>query len=197
MKWKLAALTSTAAFVLLLLIIFGSALFRHAFSIRNWNSTAIVAQVQRLNQLATVKYSIQRVVGVREPKIPIGEESVLLMVQGEALAGIDLSKLKAGDVTFTGPKSLVIALPRARLLNVFIDEKQTKVWDHEITWWTPWVPIDPDLEHKARMQALDDMRKAALDMGILNQAQTGAESSIRDLLSALELKATFDTRPLD
>lgn len=197
MKWKLAALTSTAAFVLLLLIVLGSALLRHAFAIRSWNSAAIVTQVQRLNQLATVKYSIQRVVGLREPKIPIGEESVLLMVQGEALAGIDLSKLKPGDVTFTGPKSLAIALPRARLLNVFIDEKQTKVWDHEITWWTPWIPIDPDLEHKARMQALDDMRKAALDMGILNQAQTNAESSIRDLLSALELKATFNTRPLD
>jgi hypothetical protein len=197
MKWKLAALTSTASFLLLLLITLGSALVRHAFSIRSWNSTAVVTQVQRLNQLATVKYSIQRVVGLREPKIPIGEESVLLMVQGEALAGIDLSKLKPRDITFTGPKSLVIALPRARLLNVFIDEKQTKVWDHEVTWWTPWVPIDPELEHKARMQALDDMRKAALDMGILNQAQTNAESSIRDLLSALELKATFNTRPLD
>ena len=78
-----------------------------------------------------------------------------------------------------------------------IDDKQTKVWDRSITWWTPWVPYDPDLEHKARMQALDDVRSAALQMGILDQAQTNAEASIRDFLAALQISTTFKKRPLD
>lgn len=197
MKWKLAAAVSTAAFLILLVILLGSALIRHAFGIHFFDSQAVVTQVQKLNQLVTVKYSIQRVVGLREPKVPVGEESILLMVQGEALAAIDLSKLKPSDVTYTGKQSVVISLPPARLLNVFLDEKQTKVWDHQITWWTPWVPYDPDLEHKARMQALDDVRSAALQMGILDQAQTNAESAIRDLLAALQINAVFKKRPLD
>lgn len=172
-------------------------MIRHAFRIRFLDSTAVITEVRKLNQLATVKYNIQRVVGLREQKVPFGEESILLMVQGEAIAGVDLSGLKAPDVTSSGPRSVVITLPAAKLLNVFLDEKQTKVWDRQITWWTPWVPFDPELEHKARMQALDDVRKAALNMGILDQAQSNAESSIRDLLGALQISATFKKRALD
>ncbi|HZS55941.1 MAG TPA: DUF4230 domain-containing protein [Bryobacteraceae bacterium] len=197
MKWKIAAVVSMAAFFLLLLVTLGSAALRRAFGIREFNSESVVTQVQRLNHLATVKYSIQRVVGMREPKVPVGEESILLMVQGEALAGVDLSKLRANDIVYSGKQSILIVLPQAKLLNVYLDEKQTKVWDRQITWWTPWIPYDPDLEHKARMQALDEVRGAALQLGILDQAQTNAESSIRDLLSALQISATFKKRPLD
>lgn len=196
-KWKIAALVSAAAFVLLLVIVLSSSTIRHAFAIRFLDSTAVITEVRKLNQLATVKYNIQRVVGLREPKLPFGEESILLMVQGEAIAGVDLSRLKADDVTYSGPRSVVITLPAAKLLNVFLDEKQTKVWDRQITWWTPWIPYDPDLEHRARMQALEDVRKAALQLGILDQAQSNAESSIRDLLGALQISATFKKRGLD
>lgn len=197
MKWKVAAAISTAAFFILFLVVLGSAVVRHAFGIRAFDSDAVITEVKRLNQLVTVKYSIQRVVGLREPKVPLGEESILLMVQGEALAGVDLSKLKQNDVAYTGRQSVAITLPSARLLNVYLDEKQTKVWDHQITWWTPWVPYDPDLEHKARLEALEDVRNAALQMGILDRAQTNAEGSIRDLLGALQLSATFKKRALD
>jgi hypothetical protein len=188
---------STLAFLLLLLIVFASAFIRHALGIRFLDSVAVITQVKQLNQLATVKYSVQRVVGLREPKVPFGEESILLMVEGDAIAGVDLSNLRPQDVSKTGTHSVRIELPAARLLNVYIEEKQTKVWDRQITWWTPWVPYDPDLEHKARMQALDDVRKAALQMGILDQAQTNAESSIRDLLGAMQISVTFKRRSLD
>jgi hypothetical protein len=197
MKWKIAALVSTCAFVLMLIVVLSSSTIRHAFAIRFLDSTAVITEVRKLNQLATVKYSIQRVVGLREPKVPFGEESILLMVQGEAIAGVDLSRLNSSDVTYSGPRSVVLTLPAAKLLNIFLDEKQTKVWDRQITWWTPWIPYDPDLEHKARMQALDDVRKTALLMGILDQAQSNAESSIRDLLGALQIQATFKRRALD
>jgi hypothetical protein len=185
------------SFLLLVFIVLGSAVVRHALGIRFLDSTAVITQVQKLNQLATVKYSIQRVVGLREPKVPIGEESILLMVQGDVIAGVDLSKLTPQDVKTTGTHSVTIQLPPGRLLNVSLDEKQTKVWDRQITWWTPWVPYDPDLEHKARMEALDDVRKAALQMGILDQAQTNAESSISDLLANLEISVKFKRRSLD
>ena len=65
---------------------------------------------------------------------------------------------------------MTLRLPPAKLFHVFLDEKQTKVWDRHITWWTPWVPFDPDLEHKARLTAQEDVRAAALKMGILDEA---------------------------
>lgn len=160
-----------------------------------FNGPAILTQVQKLSDLVTVRYSIQRVVGLTEQKQPFGSESILLMVQGEAQAGIDLSKIKPENVQLLPDGSVEIALPPAKLTNAFLDENQIKVWDRSITWWTPWVPYDLDLEHKARLQALDDVRSAALKMGILNQAQRNAEVSIRDLLGALHLQVKY--KPLD
>ena len=197
MKWKIAAVVSTIAFFFLLIGLFAYLHLTEAFGLHRLDSAAVVTQVKQLNQLVTVRYSIERVVGLTEPKIPLGEESILLMVQGEALAGVDLASMTSHDVSYSGRRSVTIKLPPAKLLSAFLDEKQTKVWDRHITWWTPWVPYDPDLEHKARLQAIDDLRSAALKMGILDQAQKNAESAIRDLLSAFDLKATFKTRSLD
>ncbi|MGA8026368.1 MAG: DUF4230 domain-containing protein [Bryobacteraceae bacterium] len=196
-KWKIAAVTSTIGFFVLLMCVFAYAHLRESFGIHRLDSASVITQVKQLNQLVTVRYSIQRVVGLTEPKVPLGEESILLMVQGEALAGVDLATLTAHDVSYSGKRSVTITLPQSKLFNAFIDENQTKVWDRHITWWTPWVPYDPDLEHKARIQAIDDVRSAALKMGILGQAQKNAESAIRDILDAFDVKVNFKTRALD
>jgi hypothetical protein len=81
-----------------------------------------------------------------------------------------------------------VRLPQPHIQEAFIDEKNTKVWDRSITWWTPWVTPDLDLEHKARLQAIEDMKKAALDMGILGEAKKNAEMDIRSILMAFGIK---------
>jgi hypothetical protein len=196
-KWKIAALALAIALAALVASIFLVGSLRAIFGLRRLDAPAVLIQVQSLKQLVTVRYSIQRVVGLKEPKSPFGEESILLMVQGEALAGVDLEGLRPPDIARTGERTFVITLPTAKLMHVFLDEKQTQVWDRQITWWTPWVAPDPDLEHKGRMEALEDVRKAALQMGILDQAQKNAESAIRDVLKAADAQAEFKTRPLD
>jgi Protein of unknown function (DUF4230) len=183
------------AVAIILILLIGIALFHRLYSglsTRDLSSPAVLVQIQKLKQLVSVRYSIQRVVGMTEPKIPFGEESILLIVQGEAVAGVDLGKLGQRDVRFTGENRVTLRLPSAKLMDTYLDEKQIKVWDRHVTWWTPWVPFNPDLEHKARLQALDEIRKAALAMNILDQAQTNAESAIKQFLAALHLDATFE-----
>jgi hypothetical protein len=197
MRWKIAAVVSTCALLALLASLFVSGVVRNAFGLRSLDSPSVITQIKQLKELVTVKFSIQRVVGLREPKVPFGEESILLMVQGEVLAGVDLDRLSARDIEYTAEGAATITLPPARLLHLFLDEKQTKVWDRQITWWTPWAPYDPDLEHKARLQAMDDMQHAALSMGILDQAQRNAQMVIRDLLAAFHVQAKFRTQSLD
>jgi hypothetical protein len=197
MKWKVAAILSTCVVGVLLIGIFIYAHMTGALGLHGFDSGALVTQVKQLHQLVTVKYGIQDVVGLREPKVPFGEESILLMVKGEAIAGVDLSAIRPRDVRYVGKRAVVITLPHAKIFDAILDEKQTKVWDRHITWWTPWVPYDPDLEHKARLQAVEDVRHAALNMGILDQAQRNAETSIREFLGALDVKATFKTQSLD
>ena len=79
---------------------------------------------------------------------------------------------------------MTVQLPEARVLHVVIDEKQTKVWDRQITWWTPWVPHNNDLERQARLAAVEDIKSTAIEMGILTDAQKNAERNIRQLLKS-------------
>lgn len=145
------------------------------------DSSAVVAQIQQLNQLATVRYTVQKVVGIREPKSPVGEESILLVLQARVEAGVDLAHLGPDQVEVSGD-SVLVRLPPAQILSVSIDEGETKVWDRTKTWWTPWVPYSKELEGRARRKGLEEAKGAALDMGILKHAQQNAESSILGLL---------------
>lgn len=160
---------------------------------RSLSTPAVITQIRQLNQLATVRFSIQRVVGLTEPKTPLGEESILLIVQGDVLAGVDLADLRPEDVVVSDGRALV-RLPPAKVLTSYLDESQTKIWDRHVTWWTPWVPYSPDLEHRARQQALDEIRKAAINMGILDRAGQNAETAIRQLLAAFQVNVNFDHR---
>jgi hypothetical protein len=152
------------------------------------DSPAVVKEIRQLNELVTVRYGIEKVVGMKEEKSPVGSESILLLVQGKVLAGVDLAQLTPADVTMFKGDAVRVHLSPPHIQEAFLDEKYTKVWDRSITWWTPWVTPDVDLEHKARMQALEDIKKAALDMGILGEAQRNAETDIRNILRAFGIE---------
>jgi Protein of unknown function (DUF4230) len=143
---------------------------------------SVVTQVRQLNQLATVRYTVQKVVGLREQKLPVGEESILLVIQARVEAGVDLSALREQDVSRRPDGVLIVRLPAARILNVAIDENETRVWDRQKTWWAPWIPYSNDLEKRARIEGLEAVQQGALDMGILKDAERNAETSIRGLL---------------
>ena len=150
-----------------------------------FESSAIVSQIQRLNQLVVVKYTLQQVIEMEQSRPLYGNEKLLLLVQGKVLGGVDLSRLTPQDVRVDrDKKSVTVSLPSPRVLEAFLDEKETRVWD-KVSWWTPWVAPDPDLQKEARLLALDKVKGAAREMGILADAQHNAETSIRGLLTAL------------
>lgn len=152
------------------------------------DAPVVVTQVRQLNQLATVRYTVQKVVGLREQSYPVGEESILLVVQAAVEAGVDLAGLTEKDVEVQSDGSVTLRLPAARILNVSLDEKQTQVWDRRKTWWTPWVPYSKDLETRARQKGVESAKQGALEMGILRQAEQNAESAIRALLNLAGVK---------
>ena len=143
---------------------------------------SILLQVRQMNQLTTVRYTVQKVIGITEQKQPVGSEAILLIVQARVEAGVDLAGLRQEDVTVRVDGTVVVRLPAAKVLNVTVDETETKVWDRSKTWWTPWVPYGLDLEQRARRAGVEAIEKAALEMGILGQAERNAETSIRGLL---------------
>ncbi len=184
--WGVAGLAG--GFLLAILMFFAWRGITSGTIIRTSDPAAIVLQIQKLNELVSVKYTIQKVIGLEEQKVPMGSEKLLLIVQAQVLAGIDLSKITAENVTILPDKSVRVRLPAPKIVQVAIDDKETKVWDRRITWWTPWVPFNPDLERQARLAARESVEKAALEMGILDQAYRNAEAGIRGLLETMGVK---------
>lgn len=153
------------------------------------NLPSLLREVQALNELVSVKYRVQKVVGIEEQKTYVGAERLLLIVQADVLAGVDLNGLQATNFELAGSRRVLLRLPAPKILRVVLDDKQTKVWDRSITWWTPWVPFNPDLERQARLRAIESIEADALEMGILPQARKQAEASITRLLQALGIEA--------
>ncbi len=151
------------------------------------DSPAVLREIQQLSELVTVKYGLQKVVGLQEDKIPFGSESLLLLVQADVLGGVDLTQLTTNDVTVAPTGAVTVRLPAAKILRVYIDDKNTKVWDRQKTWWTPWVSFNPELDQKARRIALEHVQASALEMGILRDAQSNAQKTIRNFLHVFGL----------
>ncbi len=149
---------------------------------------AVVQQIQELSELVTVKYTVQKVVGLEEQKKPFGSERLLLIVQADVLGGVDLSEIRDQDIARTGDGGVRIALPAARVFHIVLNEEETRVWDRETTWWTPWIPQNPDLERQARLVAIESIKETAFDMGIHRDGRRNAEQAIRRLLEASGVK---------
>lgn len=175
-------------FGLTLGLIVGPRLSRSWFQTTS-DSAGVLREVRLLKELVTVRYTIQKVTGLRQDAVPFGSESILLIVQAKVLGGVDLGELTERDTRIQDRHHVAIFLPPPQILHIYLDEKQTRVWDRTKTWWTPWVPYDLDLEKKARLAALDAVRQEAIDMGILTEAQSSAQTLIRGLLRPLG----FDT----
>ena len=152
---------------------------------RSLDAPTILHEIQGLSQLTSVKYTIQKVVGLEEEKHPFGSEKILLFVQADVLAGIDLSHLTPEDVRNLPGGKVKIALPNAAIEDIVIDDKASRVWDRSITWWTPWVPYNNDLERQARLKAREEIEKAAIEGGILDQARQNAEAGVRRFLDVI------------
>ncbi len=54
--------------------------------VKTLDAPAVVHEIQRLSDLISVKYTVQKVVGLEEKKVPLGSEKLLLFVQAEVLA---------------------------------------------------------------------------------------------------------------
>ncbi len=144
-----------------------------------YSTSAVLQQVQTVSELVTVKYVIEKVVVLEDVKwiAGLGESRVLLLAHGIVKAGINLQKLKPGDLEFAG-KTVTIKLPPAEITEAYLDERQTRVIERTTGLLRTF---DKDLEQNARIQALTDIRRAARNGDILKEADSRARAQLTSL----------------
>jgi hypothetical protein len=138
-----------------------------------FSGPALVQKVQTLSQLVTVKYTLEKVVQFDDVKW-YGESRVLLVAHGVVKAGIDLGQITPADIRVSGAK-ITMTLPRPRITDTYLDDNQTQIVDRA----TGILRVfDKDLEQNARRKAVDELRLAAGQCGILNDATERARSQL-------------------
>lgn len=149
----------------------------------------VVNKIQRLNRLETVVYSIDTVVEGSKtstvlPDVLAGDR-LLLVVHGQSIAGIDLSKLKSEDVRITennGVRAIHVTLPASEVFVTSIDNQHTRVYARSTGLL---VPADQNLESETRAKAQQQLQQSALSDGILDAARKNARATVTTLLYGL------------
>lgn len=145
----------------------------------------VIRQIQALQRLESVKYTMDKIiVGEREnpilPKFLAGDR-LLLVVHGEVIAGVDLSKLQPSNVAIRD-RTVSIRLPHAEVFTTRLDNAKTRVYSRDTGIFTT---PDPNLEGEVRQEAERQLTAAALQDGILNTADQNARQTITSLLTGL------------
>jgi hypothetical protein len=104
-----------------------------------------------------------------------------LVVHGEAVGGIDLTKLQPTDVAING-RDITVHLPPAEIFSTRIDNAQTRVYSRDTGLFSS---PDPNLESQVREEAEKQLAAASVQDGILKTADQNAATTITSLLKGL------------
>jgi len=144
----------------------------------------IIHDVQSLARLETIQYSVEKVITAETGGGAFAwltQDKLLLIAHGTVIAGVDMAKMETGDMWLVG-EVLHVRLPAAEIFVATLDNSKTQVYDRETSIFRT---ADPNLETLARQAAEDEIRKAAIDDGILEVAQQNAESYLTRFFAAL------------
>lgn len=145
----------------------------------------VVHEMRALARLETMQYSVEKVITAETGQGPFGflfGDRLLLVAHGTIIAGVDLDQVGADDVSVDETGLVRIELPAAQVFLTALDNEKTYVFDREIGLLRRG---SIELESAARLAAEQEMEKAALEDGILEQAQLNAEAYLYRLLRSL------------
>ena len=148
----------------------------------------VVRQIQQLQRLETVSFTMDKIISGEHdsPYLPkfLVSDRLLLVVHGEVIGGVDLSKLEPADVVVQG-QSISLRLPQAKILVTRLDNEQTRVYSRDTGLFSS---PDPNLESEVRQEAERQLQEAAMQGNILKTADGNARSTISSLLQGLGFK---------
>jgi hypothetical protein len=138
----------------------------------------IINQVQELARLETIRYTVEKVITAETNQGALAllfGDRLLFVAHGYVIAGIDMSKIQPGDLWLEGT-TLNVRLPAAEVLVATLDNDKSYIYDRQTGLFAQ---ADPTLETQARQVAEQEIRKSALDDGILDQAMANAQTTLR------------------
>lgn len=146
----------------------------------------VILQVRSLARLETAQYTIEKVITAETGQGAFGPlfgDRLLFVAHGEVIAGVDLSRVQESDLTVTPDGRVIMILPAAEVFIATLDNEKSYVYDRQTGLLTKG---EQNLETLARQTAEAEIERAALEDGILNLAQSNAQTFVERLLRSLK-----------
>lgn len=144
----------------------------------------IIHEVRSLARLETIQYSVEKVITAESGQGAFAflfGDKLLLVAHGTVIAGVDLSKIGPDDMKIVNGV-LTVRLPAPEIFVATLDNTKSYVYNRTTGALTHG---DMNLETTARRAAEDEIRNAAIQDGILDQAETNAQDYLSRLLRSL------------
>jgi hypothetical protein len=144
----------------------------------------IIHEVRALARLETIHYTVEKVITAESGQGPFGflfGDRLLLVAHGVVIAGVDLAKLSPQDLRVENGV-LMVTLPGPEIFVATLDNQKSYVYNRDTGFLTKG---DVNLETTARQAAEVEITKAALEDGILSQAQVNSENYLSSLFRQL------------
>jgi hypothetical protein len=150
------------------------------------DAVTVVVQVRSLARLETAQYTVEKVITAESGQGALAAlfgDRLLFVAHGEVIAGVDLGLLQTSDVIVSPDGRVTMILPAAEVFVSSLDNDKSYVYDRQTGLLTKG---EPNLETLARQAAEEEIKKGALEDGILKLAQTNAGTFVEHLLRSLK-----------
>lgn len=158
------------------------------------NPISIVRSVRSLARLETIEYAIEKVITAETGQGQFGflfGDRLILVAHGQVLAGVDLNHLGPKDLWLENGV-LYVDLPEPEIFVSSLDNEKTYVYNRERGLLTKG---SLSLEGDARGAAEREIKQAAIENGILDQARRNAESYLYGFLVQLGYPEVIFVQP--
>ena len=153
----------------------------------------VLTQVEALGKLELVRYRFKDVVEYKKTaKYPfLPDAKAALVVGGEAVGCLDMRKIRPQDVTFEGDSVGRVVLPAPELCAFQVNHNQSRVFSTENTFFQ-----DAQVVDEAYRYAEAQVRRSALQSGILAETQRNAQQILVPMLHTLTGRRVIIGQPL-
>jgi hypothetical protein len=150
----------------------------------------VIKEIVSLGKMELVKYSFRDVVEQEIIRDFLPDPKAILIVQGEAVGCIDLSKISEKDLITTGD-TLILNLPNPEVCYHKIDHSKSKIYKTDYAFMNEALLLD-----EAYRKAEDQILKSALDSDILEQTKKNADLILKPLIENITSKKVLIKYPL-
>ncbi|MDD2243968.1 MAG: DUF4230 domain-containing protein [Dysgonamonadaceae bacterium] len=164
--------------------------------VSSYNSSSILARIDNIKELATVKYNYTGVISYKDYlkfmnlNLPLTEKYFIIKYSGYLKAGVDFSRVKVDIIN----EVVHVSIPKAKILDTVIDEKSIQVFNESDNAFNP---IKIDDYNKALSTEKSTMQREAIKQGLLKDATDQAKLAITSLLKGMGFENIVITEEIE